>query len=59
MRVVPIEETEAMSAGDLSLSHQDVPTADALIGSLVKTGAAEYVTDDPHFKALGMKTRWF
>jgi PIN domain len=60
MRVVPIEETEAMSAGDLLLSHQDVPTADALIGSLVKTGAAEYVvTDDPHFKALGMKTRWF
>jgi hypothetical protein len=31
-----------------------------LIGSFVKTGAGEYVvTDDPHYKALGIKTRWF
>ena len=59
MRVVALEEREAMVAGDLLLSHQDVPTADALIASLVKTGAAEYVlTDDPHYKALGIKTRW-
>jgi len=59
MRVVALEQREAMVAGDLLLSHQDVPTADALIASLVKTGAAEYVlTDDPHYKALGIKTRW-
>ena len=60
MRVAPLEETEGIAAGDLLLSHQDVPTADALIGSLVKTGTAEYVlTDDPHYKTLGIKTRWF
>jgi hypothetical protein len=60
MRIVALEEAEAMAAGDLLLSHQDVPTADALIGSFVKTGAGEYVvTDDPHYKALGIKTRWF
>jgi predicted nucleic acid-binding protein len=60
MRVVALEEEDAMAAGELLLSHQDVPTADALIASLVKTGNAEYVvTDDPHYKALGVKTRWF
>jgi predicted nucleic acid-binding protein len=60
MLVVPLEEEEAVAAGDLLLSHQDVPTADALIGSFVKTGTAEYVvTDDPHYKTLGIKTRWF
>jgi hypothetical protein len=60
VRVVPLEEEQAVAAGDLLLSHQDVPTADALIGSFVKTGAAEYVvTDDPHYKTLGIKTRWF
>ncbi len=60
MRVVPLEEAEAMAAGDLLLSHPDVPTADALIGSFVKTRAAEHVvTDDPHYESLGIKTRWF
>ena len=60
MHVVALEEGEAMVAGDLLLSHQDVPTADALIGSFVKTRTAEYVvTDDPHYKALGIKTKWF
>jgi hypothetical protein len=59
MRIIALEEEEALAAGDLLLSHQDVPTADALIGSFVKTGAAEYVvTDDPHYKTLGIKTRW-
>lgn len=60
MRVAPLDEAEAMTAGSLLLSHQDVPTADALIGAFVKTGEAEYVvTDDPHYKALGVKTKWF
>lgn len=60
MQIVPLEEAEAIVAGDLLLSHQDVPTTDALIGSFVKTKAAEHVvTDDPHYKALGIKTRWF
>jgi hypothetical protein len=60
MRTVALEEDEAMVAGDLLLSHRNVPTADALIASFVKTGVAEYVvTDDPHYKILGIKTRWF
>ena len=60
MRVIALEETEAMAAGELLLSHQDVPTADAIIASFVKTGAAEHVvTDDSHYKTLGIKTKWF
>ena len=60
MRIVPIDLEEAIVAGNLLLAHHNVPIADALIASLVKTGAADYViTDDPHFKTLGVKTKWF
>ena len=60
MRTVPINEEEALTAGSLLLSHQNVPIPDALIASFVKTGAAEYViTDDPHYKTLGVRTKWF
>jgi predicted nucleic acid-binding protein len=60
MRTVALDEEEALVAGDLLLAHRNVPIADALIASFVKTGAAEYVvTDDPHYKTLGVRTRWF
>ncbi len=59
MRIVSLEEEEALTAGRLLLAHRDVPTADALIASFVKNGSGEYVvTDDPHYKILGVKTRW-
>ena len=59
MRTVALGEQEALTAGEMLLSHQNVPVADALIASFVKRGTAEYVvTDDPHFKALGVRTRW-
>jgi predicted nucleic acid-binding protein len=60
MRVAALDEETALVAGCLLLAHRDVPIADALIASFVKTGVAEYVaTDDPHFKTLGVKTKWF
>lgn len=59
MRIVALDEDEALVAGDILLAHRNVPIADALIASFVKMGTAEYVvTDDPHFKALGVKTKW-
>jgi predicted nucleic acid-binding protein len=59
MRIAAIDEDEAMVAGDLLLSHPDVPIADALIASFVKTGAADYVlSDDPHYKMLSTKSKW-
>lgn len=60
MRTVALGEEEALIAGGLLLSHRNVPIPDALIASFVKTGVADYVvTDDPHFKAFGVKTKWF
>jgi predicted nucleic acid-binding protein len=59
LRTIPITEKDALTAGSLLLASPNVPIADALIASFVKNGAAEYViTDDPHFKTLGIKTRW-
>ncbi len=59
MQTVPIDEKNALIAGGLLLNRQDVPIADALIASYVEAGAAEYVlTDDQHFRALGIKTKW-
>jgi hypothetical protein len=59
MRTVALDEKEALAAGSLLLSHQNVPIADALIASFVRTGVAEYVvTDDPHYRTLGVRTKW-
>jgi predicted nucleic acid-binding protein len=59
MQIISLDEEHALIAGSLLLSHRNVSTADAIIASHVKTGKAEYViTDDPHFKALGVKTKW-
>lgn len=59
LRIIPIDEKDALTAGSLLLAHRNVPIADALIASFVKNGEAEYVvTDDLHFKTLGVKTKW-
>jgi len=60
MRLLPLDEEQALAAGSLLLAHPNVPIPDALVASFVKTGPAEYVaTDDPHYKTLGVRTRWF
>ncbi len=59
MEIINLDEEQALTAGQLLLIHHNVPVADALIASYVKTGKADYVlTDDPHFKALKTKTKW-
>jgi len=59
MQIVTVDKKNALIAGSLLLSHRDLPIADAIIASYVKTDVAEYVvTDDPHFRALGIKTKW-
>ena len=59
MQTLPLDEKQALVAGSLHLAHRNVPLADAVIASYVKSGAAEYVvTDDVHFRALGVKIRW-
>ena len=59
LRIISIDEKDALTAGSLLLAHRNVPIADALIASFVKNGAGEYViTDDLYFKTLGVKTKW-
>lgn len=59
LRIVTITEKNALTAGSLLLASGNTPIADALIASFVKDGVAEYVvTDDPHFKAFNVKTKW-
>jgi predicted nucleic acid-binding protein len=59
LRIVPLNEKTALMAGSLLLANRNVPITDALIASFVKNGEAEYVvTDDLHFKTLGVKTKW-
>ena len=59
MKIGPLDEELALIAGSLLLSHRNMSSADAIIASYVKAGLAEYVaTDDPHFKELGVKTKW-
>ena len=59
MRIAPLGEQVSITAGKLLLAHQNTPIADALIASFVKLGEADCViTDDPHFRELGVHTRW-
>ena len=59
LQIVPLDEEHALTAGSLLLSHGNIPIADAIIASYVKTGKADYVlTDDTHYKTLNVKTKW-
>ncbi len=59
LRIVSLTEDMALLAGKMLMTHQDVPIADALIATPVKLGDAEYVvTDDPHYRTLGIRTKW-
>lgn len=60
MKVRPIDEELGLEAGKLLLKHGNVPFADSLIAAFTSIKIAEHVlSDDPHFKILGIKTRWF
>ncbi len=59
LEIVHFDERHALETGGLLLSNRKVPLADAIIASYIKTGEADYVlTDDLHFKALNIKTKW-
>ena len=59
LHLLELSEEMALSAGSLLLKHQEIPIADALIASPVKLGEASYVvTDDPHYRTLGIRTKW-
>lgn len=60
MKVRPVDEELALEAGRLLVRSANVPLADSLVAAFTSSRLAEYVlSDDPHFKLLGIKTRWF
>jgi predicted nucleic acid-binding protein len=59
LRVVPVGERHALAAGKLMLAYHEAPMADALIASFVMSGDAAYVvSDNPHYRKLGVRTKW-
>ncbi len=57
--VEPVTAADAYRAGELALRHPEVPLADALIAALALRLKAKVVSDDPHFRELGVKTVWY
>ena len=49
----------AVTSGELRCRAPQVPTADTIIAATAsEKNATPVVTDDPHFKKLGMRTEW-
>jgi len=59
VRVEPVTHVDSIEAGRILCREPDIPIADALIASIAKRLKAIIVTDDPHFKKLGIKTIWY
>jgi len=57
-KVEPIDERVAFEAGRMALA-KDVPLADALVAAVAKSTGGVVVSDDPHFRVLGVKTTWY
>jgi bifunctional DNA-binding transcriptional regulator/antitoxin component of YhaV-PrlF toxin-antitoxin module len=57
---IPLEPRSKLGREEGALFEiKEAAIADTLIASFVKMGLAEYVvTDDRHFKSLGIKTKW-
>jgi len=58
-RVRSIDERIAFTAGELALRYPDVPIADAVIAAVaVEEKASFVITDDEHFRHMGLRTKW-
>ncbi len=58
-RLHELDADTALEAGKI-LSREIIPIADSIVSATYKVLKADYVlTDDPHFKNAGVKTRWF
>ena len=59
VKIEPILDTDGYVAGKLLLKNPDIPIADALIAAVAQRLRAKVVTDDPHYRVLGVKTIWY
>lgn len=56
---IPLRQEEAMEAGEQALRTPNIPLADIIIATLAKKYKAKIVSDDPHYKAIGVPTVWY
>ena len=57
--ITTFDERTAVRAGELLLAFGDKPIGDAIIAATTLIRKARHViSDDPHFKELGLRTRW-
>lgn len=57
--VYNIRESTALLAGELLLKDQKRSVGDALIAATaLELHASHVVTDDPHFREFGLRTKW-
>ncbi len=57
-RIEPFTPEDAYIAGKMLLENPDIPFADACIASIAKRLKGKVVSDDQHFRRLGIRTFW-
>lgn len=58
-RATEIAWEDAGKAGEYLLKMPEVPIADALIAAQAARFSATAVSDDHHFRALGVRATWY
>jgi len=59
VKVEPLTSEDGIRAGELSLKYPNIPLADLLIAAITLRLKGKIVSDDPHFKTIGLKTIWY
>jgi len=59
VKIEPLTYEDGVKAGELSLKHPNIPLADILIAATTLRLKGKIVSDDPHFKIIGLKTIWY
>ena len=59
VRLITLDYDTSMEAGELSAKYPFIPMADIIIATLAGKIKARVVTDDKHFRTLGIKTVWY
>ncbi len=57
--ISPLDESTSFLAGELSLKNQKRSIGDTIIAATaLAIRASHIISDDPHFRELGLKTKW-
>lgn len=59
LQFVAVSEGIGYRAGEMALSHPEVPIGDIIIAATAREFSATVITDDPDFDGLEVKRDWF